>query len=220
MKLYIKSLCLILGLSLVGSSCTKEDVTADVSRVTYFVDLSLNGDPQVFLKQNEAYSDPGAEASENGSAVEVKKQGAVDPAAPGFYNLAYSAVNSDGFASTVNRTVVVYEPQPITGVYDGTRVGRNGGLVLIKTEDETTFHISDLLAGHYEFGRGFGIAFAAPATIKIDGDKFTTDGGVCGFGPVVVDEVSISEDKNTWTWKATLTDFDFSFEVSLNKLTE
>lgn len=209
-----------LSLFFLLSACEKEKVTEGVSRVTFFVDLELQGESEVFLKQNESFVDPGAEASENGTPVEVNKSGTVDPSTPDFYNLIYSAKNSDGFSSQVNRTVVVYEPNEITGVFDGTRVGRNGGLVLIKSAGENSFIISDLLGGHYEYGRGFGRDFAAPAVITIDGNTFTTDGGVCAFGPVVIQDAVISDDQRDWTWTITLTDFDFSFEVSINKLTE
>ncbi len=201
-------------------SCGKEAVTADVSRTTFFVDLALEGEGLVLLKVNEPFSDPGAVATENGNPVEVDKNGSVDPNTPDFYNLVYSAKNSDGFSSQVTRTVIVYEPKPITGVYDGDRVGRDGGMVLISSIDENTFYISDLMAGHYEFDRGFGPDYAAPATIKVDGNTFTSDGGVCAFGPVKIKDASISEDQRSWKWTITLTDFDFSFDVTLNKITE
>lgn len=172
------------------------------------------------LKLNEQFSDPGAEATEKGNPVPIKQTGAVSTSEPGFYHLSYSATNSDGFSSAVNRTVIVYETKPVTGIYNGTRVGRTGGLILIASQPDGSYYISDLLGGYYEFGQGFGPDYAAPAILTVNGNEFTTPGGVCAFGPVEISNAKISDDQRTWEWTITLTDFAFSFNVKLSKITE
>ncbi len=211
---------LIIGMLVIWWSCERETVTGNVSRVTYFVDLILKGEELIFLKLNENFTDPGAEANEKGAPVTVTKKGAVSTATAGFYRLSYSASNSDGFSSEVTRTVIVYEDKPVTGIYNGTRVGRTGGLILISSNPDGSFHISDLLGGYYEYGQGFGPDYAAPATLTLNGNEFTTPGGLCAFGPVDVSNAHVSDDQRTWEWTITLTDFAFGFNVKLTKITE
>lgn len=201
------------------TSCTKELETADISRVTFFADLVMAGESVVFHPIGEPFNDPGVTASENGNDINVDVSGSVDVNTPGFYNISYSATNSDGFASSLTRTVIVYEEGDVVGIYDGTRVDRNGGLILVSTNPAGGYFISDLLGGYYEFGRGYGIAYAAPSTMTITGTTVTAENGACGFGPVEMTNGTISDDHLTMTWTATLLDYAFGFDVQLTKIT-
>lgn len=215
----IKSAIILAFSILLISSCTKEPVTEGLSRTTFFADLTMAGDALIFHPLGDAFNDPGVTAKENGAEINVDVTGSVDINVPGFYTISYSATNSDGFSSSISRTIIVYESGDYVGIYDGTRVGRNGGLVLISTNAGGGYDVSDLLAGYYEYGRGYGNAYAAPSTLMIDGTTVTSVGGVCGFGPVEISDGTISEDLKIFNWTSTLTDFDFGFDIELTKIT-
>ena len=126
---------------------------------------------------------------------------------------------SSGFASSLSRTVIVYENGDVVGIYDGTRVGVSGGLILLSTNPGGGYFISDLLGGYYEFGRSYGNDYAAPSTIQISGNTVTAGVGNCAFGPVELTNGEISDDHQTMTWRATLVDYAFGFDVELTKIT-
>ncbi|MCB0654112.1 MAG: DUF5012 domain-containing protein [Saprospiraceae bacterium] len=203
----------------IATSCTKELETENLSRTTFFADLTMAGAPVVFQPIGEAFNDPGVTATENGDEIPVVVSGSVDVNTPGFYNISYSAVNSDGFASSLSRTVIVYENGDVVGIYDGTRVGVSGGLILLSTNPGGGYFISDLLGGYYEFGRSYGNDYAAPSTIQISGNTVTAGVGNCAFGPVELTNGEISDDHQTMTWRATLVDYAFGFDVELTKIT-
>ncbi len=216
----ITNIVVVLALSLVfATSCTKELETADLSRTTFFADLTMAGEGVIFHPVGDAFTDPGVTATENGGDIPVTVSGSVDVNTPGFYSISYSATNSDGFASALTRIVVVYESGDVVGIYEGTRVDRSGGLVLVSTNPAGGYFLSDILAGYYEFGRGYGIAYAAPTTMEVTGSTVTAANGVCGFGPVEMTNGVISDDHLTMTWTATLVDYAFGFDCELSKIT-
>lgn len=202
-----------------ATSCTKDLETEGLSRVTFFADLAMAGEDVIFHPVGEAFNDPGAMATENGEEIPVVVSGAVDVNTPGFYNISYSAENSDGFSSSVTRSVIVYETGDIVGIYDAIRIGRGGGLVLVSTNPDGGYFVSDLIGGYYEFWVGYGNAYAAPSTLYVDGNTVTADIGSCGFGPVEISNGLISGDHQTMSWTMTLLDYDFSFDVELAKIT-
>lgn len=202
-----------------ASSCTKDLETEGLSRVTFFADLAMAGEEVIFHPLGETFDDPGAMATENGEEIAVVVSGGVDVNTPGFYNISYSAENSDGFSSSVTRTVIVYETGDVVGIYDAIRVGRGGGLVLVSTNPDGGYFVSDLIGGYYEFWVGYGNAYAAPSTLYVDGSTVTADIGSCGFGPVEISNGVISGDHLTMAWTMTLLDYDFSFDVELTKIT-
>ena len=216
----ISKIFLLLGVTMfLASSCTKELETEGLSRVTFFADLAMAGEEVVFHPLGEAFNDPGATATENGQDIPVVISGGVDVNTPGFYNINYSAENSDGFSSSVTRTVIVYETGDIVGIYDAIRIGRGGGLVLVSTNPDGGYFVSDLIGGYYEFWVGYGNAYAAPSTLYVDGSTVTADIGSCGFGPVEISNGTISGDHQTMSWTMTLLDYAFSFDVELTKIT-
>jgi hypothetical protein len=109
-------------------ACNKDTFTntADqvgISKVTYYVVLTLKGAPIESVVEGDTYTDPGVDAKANGETVEYTTTGSVDVNTPGLYTLNYSSVNKDGFASSVSRTVVVITAHEtpgtdISGSYD------------------------------------------------------------------------------------------------------
>ncbi|UKJ07687.1 DUF5011 domain-containing protein [Solitalea lacus] len=110
MKRYINLIVFIACICV--SSCKEYDTNypegyVGSSKVTSYPILTLNGDRYVALVNGGTFTDPGATATEGGQDVPVTVSGTVDPSKPGVYTLTYTAVNSDGFSASINRTVVV-----------------------------------------------------------------------------------------------------------------
>ena len=93
-------------------SCNKDtfhntDEQVGESKVTHYVVLKLQGPGIMSVVKGDTFTDPGVDATENGATVPYTVAGSVDTGTPGLYVLTYSAVNKDGFSSSVSRTVVV-----------------------------------------------------------------------------------------------------------------
>jgi len=96
------------------AGCAKKETfnnTADkvgISRVIYFPIVSLNGERYVYVAVGTPYTEEGVEAKVGDADVPFTTEGTVDTNTPGVYTLTYTAANSDGFTSSVVRTVAVY----------------------------------------------------------------------------------------------------------------
>lgn len=220
----MKKLSLIIVLVITGTflSCDVES-TGNVSRLTVFPELTVNGESLVLSEVGVTFNDPGATASAGGTPIDFETTSDLDINTPGFYTISYSAENEDGFVAAATRTVIVYENNgTIAGVYDGIRISRDaGGPILISSRTDGDFNISDLMGGYYEYGVGYGNAYAFPAVISIDesGTITSENGGVGGFGPCALSAGSASADRSVLTWTATLTDYAFGFDVQMTKIT-
>ena len=181
MKKIYTTLFFIIGLLLV--SCDNED-TANVSQVTYFPIVTLEGNnPEVVKPLGTAYADPGVTATENGAPIPFtttafgKYRGTtiLDTKVMDEYTQAYTAINKDGFSSTAERKVIVYQNGNLTtsieGLYTST-VKRNGSYmsasqgssvdmkyVYIWKNGNGTFQISDAFGGWYNLGRNIPNSF-------------------------------------------------------------
>jgi hypothetical protein len=114
----IKYYSSLLAVVLLLAGCKKDfDITSTEtqvggSKVTFFVDLQLNGNLYNGIVLGSTFEDPGAVATENGQPVEVKVSGAVNSNQVGVYTLTYTATNKDGFAKSANRYVAVLPEAP------------------------------------------------------------------------------------------------------------
>lgn len=122
MKKIFLSLIIVSGLLL--TSCDG-DSTDNVSKVTAYANLHMNGDAVIVLTKGQTYTEAGVEADADGVALEVKLNGTVDTSKPGVYKIRYSATNSDGFPASLTRTVIILSDQPSTIDLSGTFF-RNG----------------------------------------------------------------------------------------------
>jgi hypothetical protein len=86
------------------------------SKVTFFVDLELNGPEYLSIVKDGSFTDPGATATENGKPVTVKIGTELNKSVPGLYRVSYSATNVDGFSKTVFRNVFVLPAAETPGV--------------------------------------------------------------------------------------------------------
>lgn len=111
-------------LAIIGFSCEPEKVTEGISQITYFPEITVNGEVWNTVKVGETFTDPGAKAVEGETEITVKVVGAVDTSKPGVYTLRYDAVNADGFSSSEYRYVGVISPSveglDLTGAYKRT----------------------------------------------------------------------------------------------------
>jgi hypothetical protein len=112
------SLALVL---MVFGSCHKDNIISNdkqvgISRITYFADLTLLGNQYMSVVKGQAFTDPGATATQSGKPLTVTVGGSVNTTAVGIYVLTYSAVNSDGFPASVTRTVAVIPAAETPGV--------------------------------------------------------------------------------------------------------
>lgn len=93
-------------------SCNKTDFnyppgTVGKSKIVYFPSVTIKGDRLVIINQGSTFTDPGVDALLNGTAVQFTTTGNVDANTPGIYDLAYSAMNPEGYSASDWRTVVV-----------------------------------------------------------------------------------------------------------------
>lgn len=168
--LYSFLLTLLFGVT----SCDKE--SEDVSTLTSYVTIVLDGDDIVYHQKGTPWVDPGFSATEAGVDVtETVVATTPDTDKIGSYTLTYSAVNTDGYAGSVSRKVVVYSAglsdTDISGTYSGdvfrlntsdnsTRSFADNEVVLTATSVPGLYHISDWIAGFYSVGYGYGAGYA------------------------------------------------------------
>lgn len=199
MKKIISTILFTIGFLI---SC-ESDSTSNVSKVTYYPLLTLNGDEIMFVQSGTTFADPGIIATEGDNTLEYttsikskyRNQTSINTNIIDEYTITYSAVNQDGFPRTINRKVIVYKTgdliNSIEGVYIST-VLRNGSplpsdqgssinmkYVYIWKNTDGSFEISDAFGGWYDIGRAFGVEGASPGgtiTGNIATNSFTFPG--------------------------------------------
>lgn len=140
------------------ASCRK--IETGLTDVTYYAVIELEGANPYVIHLGESYTEPGFTAILNGEDISSKVSvgSNVDSSTPGIYSVTYSAVNEDGFSSSVSRAVYVLNPGGIDNLYSSyTRIGSTAYRVpafLIKaTGTAGVYEMEDLLGGFYYYGR-------------------------------------------------------------------
>ncbi len=103
------------------SSCEKDPIISNdkhvgISRITYYVNITLTGDASISIIQGATFTDPGVTGEAGGQSVPVTTSGTVNTAVLGAYTLNYIATNSDGFSSAATRTVYVIPAAELPGI--------------------------------------------------------------------------------------------------------
>lgn len=189
----------------------EDDTTGDVSRVTEFAVITLNGNDEIIVTQGDAYVDPGAVSKVGETEIETtisyspglyNGSAGVDTNTPDKYFAQYSAVNADGFSGSIVRSVWVAPPAgdlvtSIEGLYTAscqraptftpTAQYNDLAYVFIWKVSDNTYRISDAIGGYYDLGRVYGAQFAAAgATITANdiaaNDFSFTGANISGFG--------------------------------------
>ena len=165
-----------------------EETSQDESKITYYVNFEMNGDALTQVPVGTTFTDPGVVATEGDedvtSSVDVKSD--VDANKIGVYSIVYSAVNQDGFPSSVERTVVVYNPEvkvDASGSYTEnsktsyrTASGKTANFkgdfsVVVKQYAPGVFSVSDFLGGWYDQGSAYGATYALKGYFKLNPDN-------------------------------------------------
>lgn len=210
------------------TSCS-DDESEGKSRITYYAVLELNGDAYMSVPKGSSFTDPGCKATMGGEDVSdlVQTTGNVDTSKMGFYNLAYSVVNSDGFPASASRTVAVVDPDNFASAYYGeSQYGSRHyyhAPITIKDNGDGTYTINDVLGGFYCYGRypgydAYGYDFFLEAVLKLNADNSIdlVSYGNWYWGDDVPDYLNGSYDPATGTVALNM-DFGAAFTVRLTK---
>ncbi|MBD0725588.1 hypothetical protein B6A10_10395 [Flavobacterium sp. L1I52] len=127
-------------------SC-ESDSTSNVSKVTNYAQISLNGESLVILTQGDTYTEEGGTAMEGETEIDLNISGTVNTAIPNVYKITYSAVNIDGFPATKTRTVIVLSSAPSAINLEGT-FARNNTNINIVTRLSDRKYMCDNAAGY------------------------------------------------------------------------
>ena len=215
-KQYMKKIflySLMLGMSVVSlTSCTddKDDLTD--SRLTYYVNLEMQGDAFVTVPIGTSYSDDGCTATMNGedatSRIVTSGLDEIDINKAGLYKVTYSAVNDDGFPASVSRTVAVCDPT-ITTDLSGVWTTAEGTQRVYGGETVTPF-------------TGYGSAYACKGYMQLTDDNTLVclSNGVAGWGDAIDEGTfagSYDPATETMTWQCDYAENKMTFYITLKK---
>lgn len=232
MKKYISTIGVALSLLSLGS-CSKD--TEGLTGITYYPVIELDGPINDMAVAGTPFVDPGYSASLNGedytSHVQVTTKMDFSNPKPGYYSITYSATNADGFSASAVRYVLVAEnDDAVSGYYttntdsyrdyNGT-VFYGGYPVIVYANGDGTYHISDLLAGWYQYRAGYGPNYALGGELSVDADGNIEliDSYLIGWGDSANDltDGKFDEAAGTIKYIVSYTDYPFLFNVTLDK---
>jgi hypothetical protein len=211
------------------SSCSKDEQHTD-TKVTNYINLTINGDEVVYVAANSVYTDAGCKAEAAGQDVSDKIQttNPVNTSEIGPYVVTYKAVNEDGFASEVNRYVYVGDPlmgSVMTGSFRQTKAGAvvnwSGFDIDMLTDGNGLYWVEDLLGGYYEQRAGYGDRYSMKGYLQVNADNSVD---MVGGGDVVGWQDSYDDFKNgkfdpatnTISYTVVYAAMDFNVILSLN----
>lgn len=231
-KIFFYGLALCLS-AMTLTSCSSDEDHTD-TRVTYYINLTINGDEVVYLDANSTYNDAGCKAEANGQDVSDKIiiDNPVDTKNIGPYTVTYSAVNEDGFASQAYR--YVYVGTPLTGAVangsfrqtyndDGSpkaQVAWSGYDIDLLTDGNGKYWVEDLLGGYYEQRAGYGSSYSMKGYLQVNADN-TVDlvggGNVVGWSDAYDDfkDGKFDPATNTISYTVVYADMDFNVILTL-----
>lgn len=139
---YLKRIIPVFLLFVLVTGCEKTetfdntDTRVGGSRVVFFPVVALKGAETIILERGAAFTDPGITAQVGGVDVPYTTSGTVNVNATGVYALTYTAVNAEGFSSSVSRRVVVYATDPDAAARDlsGNYARTSNGSVAVWTK--------------------------------------------------------------------------------------
>jgi len=217
-------------------SCKKDLTSEGVSKTTTYVTYDLTGGSSVAVAKGQAFVDPGYKGTEGTKDVTstIKVNGSVDGMKVGMYTLVYSAINSDGFSSSTERTVFIYDPTApatdLTGDYLSSvrRVSPARSFsnlqVSIKKLAPGFFYVSDFLGGFYDQGSNYkyGPAYAMTGYMQLNSDNTITliSSHVSAWGDSLNKLTTGVYDPATQglSWDAFYTASNYDFKVTLEKV--
>lgn len=182
MKKYIYSIVPLLFVFLLLQGC-KKVTTEGYTQITTYPIITISGEPVLFVKQGESFTDPGYKATLDGEEVTEKLivKSNVNTAKPGKYSVNYSISNEDGFSAQENRTVYVFDAtaSALSSKFYTVAPGSNrngspafsGYKIAVYQVKPGEFAISDFIGGYYDQRAGYGPAYAAVGSFKLNTDN-------------------------------------------------
>jgi len=245
---------LLYGFSILGllfTGCESSDdlpSDTDVSTITYLPKITLEGDTELILDcDTTSYTELGAVAEAGGNEIELFTSisgtyfGGTTVDGPDLYSVTYSAYNDDEIPAAAFRSVTWKACNgdlvtSISGMYTASilRTASSGATVNY-TEDSfgpffiidlgnDTYQLSDGIGGFYEYGYGYGAAYAATGmTITANNiavNDFTHDDtiGVGAFGgELTMTDFSVNPVSKTIEF-TTEWSFGYVFEITLTQV--
>lgn len=230
MKKYISIVVICLAFMTLGS-CSKD--TEGLTGITYYPVIELDGPVDETILAGTPYVEHGYKATLNGedytSEVEVVTNLNFNDPQPGYYYINYTAINADGFSTTVSRHIlVVDENDPVNGWYtsnpssnrDYNGITYFGGFpVMIYCNADGSYHVSDLLGGWYEYRAGYGSQYALVGDISVDanGNIGYINSITPAWGYTADSITDGSFDAETGTMTYTITFMGMVFNMTLDK---
>lgn len=171
----------LLGMIMLLASCESTD-TANVSFVTTYPVIELEGDEIMVLGLGSDYTEPGAVATVGEEEIALETEGTVDPDTPGVYPVNYTASNSDGYSRTATRQVVIYDPETDAVDLSGSYIRAATGVTVTVTKiGPSTYHIND--AG------GLGEIFLDVTFVHTEGDELVVPRQVAPSSGITVSSI-------------------------------
>lgn len=171
----------LLGMIMLLASCESTD-TANVSFVTTYPVIELEGDEIMVLGLGSDYTEPGAVATVGEEEIALETAGTVDPDTPGVYPVNYTASNSDGYSRTATRQVVIYDPETDAVDLSGSYIRAATGVTVTVTKiGPSTYHIND--AG------GLGEIFLDVTFVHTQGDELVVPRQVAPSSGITVSSI-------------------------------
>lgn len=222
-------------------SCERDLTSEGVSKTTNYVTYDLTGGATLSIAKGHAFVDPGYKGLEGTKDVTstVKVEGSVDGMTVGMYTLVYSAVNSDGFSSSTERTVFIYDPTApptdLTGDYlagvirtapDKPMATYSGLKVSIKKLAPGFFYVSDFIGGFYAQGRNYlnlngpGYELEGYMQLNVDNTLTLVSSHSSAWGDSLNEFTNGVYDPATLglSWDAFYTTTNYDFKVTLEKV--
>lgn len=212
-----------------------DESTAGMTRITYYPELTLEGDLAISIDKGSAYVEPGYAAVMNGEDVtdQVVVTNNINTNVSGQYAVTYSITNVDGITASSSRIVVVADPNDAPEgmyftdpasyrFYDGATLAYgNSFMIVVLNNGDGTYHIDDLLGGWYCQRAGYGSLYAMDSNVTIDagGTIELVDSYVPGWGDWAneLTEGYFDAATGTMSWNVSYTTYPFNFYVTMYK---
>ena len=227
-------IAMVLLASVMAFTSCDDDSTGGLTRITYYPELTLEGDETVYLDKGSEYVEPGYTALLNGEDVsdQVIVSGTVDGSTSGIYTITYTIYNEDGFSSSATRTVIVLDPNDeVEGIYytdansyrlySGNQVVYGGSYEILIINYGGYYYVDDLLGGWYRDRAGYGDNYAMQGYIYVN-DDYTVellDSYVPGWGDTAefMSDGKFDPETGTMSWMIEYTTYPMDFYVTMYK---
>lgn len=226
-------IALAIGAVMTFTACD-DDSTGGLTRITYYPELTLEGDATYYVDKGTEYVEPGYVATLNGEDVtdQVIVSGTVDGNTSSIYTITYTIYNEDGFSSSATRTVIVLDPNDeIEGIYDtdpanyrlysGAQVAYGGSYEILVINYGGYYYVDDLLGGWYRDRAGYGDNYAMQGYIYVNSDYTVEllDSYVSGWGDSAefMSDGKFDPATGTLSWMIEYTTYPMDFYVTMYK---